>query len=203
MSTVWFRLCRMPYDPDATRARIFAAAVDEFAQHGIAGARVDRIAKAAKANKQAIYLYFGDKERLFAAVLQSRLDDLASAISIDPQRVPDYIGELFDYVTEHPDLVRLLVWEAMEHDADAELAGDESRRDHYAGKVRLLEAGQRASAIDNSLNARRLLVTLIGLVHWYVIAPQVNRMILGDDAKDHAAEREFLVEAARRLVNRP
>ena len=193
----------MPKDGTATRRRLLDAATAEFSRYGIAGARVDRIAKAAKANKQAIYLYFGDKERLFAAVLQSRLDDLASAISIDPQRVPDYIGELFDYVIEHPDLVRLLVWEAMEHDADAELAGDESRRDHYAGKVRLLEAGQRASAIDNSLNARRLLVTLIGLVHWYVIAPQVNRMILGDDAKDHAAEREFLVEAARRLVNRP
>jgi len=40
-------------------------------------------------------------------------------------------------------------------------------------------------------------------VHWYVTVPQVNRMILGDDAKDHAAEREFLVEAARRLISRP
>lgn len=193
----------MPYDPEATRARIFAAAVEEFARHGIAGARVDRIAGTAKANKQAIYLYFGDKERLFAAVLQSRLDDLAAAVAITPERVPDYIGELFDYIAEHPELARLLVWEGLESTPDRDVAGVESRRAHYAHKVELLESGQKSGHIDTALDTRRLLATLIGMVHWYFTVPQVNRMILGEAAEDLAAQRDFLVDAARRLVSRP
>jgi AcrR family transcriptional regulator len=193
----------MPYDPAATRSRIFAAAVEEFARYGIAGARVDRIATAAKANKQAIYLYFGGKDQLFATVLQSRLNDLAAAIAIQPERVPDYIGELFDYAAEHPELVRLLVWEGLETVGLDEVAGVASRREHYAEKTRLLESGQRSGRIDGALDVRRLLNTLIGLVHWYFTVPQVNRMILGDDADDLAAQRGFLVDAARRLISRP
>ena len=57
-------------DPEATKARIFESAVTEFARHGIAGARIDRIAAEAKANKQLIYAYFGNKAELFAIVLE-------------------------------------------------------------------------------------------------------------------------------------
>ena len=55
----------MAYDSAATRARLLDAAHSEFAERGLAGARVDRIAAAAQANKQAIYAYFGSKEQLF------------------------------------------------------------------------------------------------------------------------------------------
>ena len=60
-------------DPEATRARIFAAATEEFAAYGIAGARIDRIAQNARANKQLIYAYFGDKAELFAHVLEQKM----------------------------------------------------------------------------------------------------------------------------------
>jgi AcrR family transcriptional regulator len=56
-------------DSAATKERLLEAATAEFAAHGIAGARVDRIAAAARANKQLIYAYFGSKEQLFDAVL--------------------------------------------------------------------------------------------------------------------------------------
>ncbi|WP_217146124.1 TetR family transcriptional regulator, partial [Streptomyces sp. AC627_RSS907] len=51
----------MPPDSTATKARLLAAARAEFARHGVAGARVDRIAAAAKANKRLLYVYFGNK----------------------------------------------------------------------------------------------------------------------------------------------
>ena len=57
----------MPWDSQDTRRRLLEAAITEFSAYGIAGARVDRIASAAKANKQAIYAYFGSKDALFAA----------------------------------------------------------------------------------------------------------------------------------------
>ena len=56
-------------DAEATKARLLAAATAEFAAYGVAGARVDRIAGAAQANKQLIYAYFGSKDDLFDAVL--------------------------------------------------------------------------------------------------------------------------------------
>ena len=58
-------------DAEATRRRLIDAARVEFAEHGIAGARVDRIAADAQANKAQIYHYFGNKDRLFDAMWQS------------------------------------------------------------------------------------------------------------------------------------
>ena len=55
-------------DAAATRRRLIDAARAEFAQYGIAGSRVDRIAANAGANKAQIYNYFGSKDQLFAAV---------------------------------------------------------------------------------------------------------------------------------------
>src|SRR5699024_9716263 len=63
---------------ETTRALLLKAARTEFAAHGIAGARVDRIAERAGVNKQRIYANFGDKERLFQHVVGQALDELSS-----------------------------------------------------------------------------------------------------------------------------
>ncbi|WP_051813329.1 TetR/AcrR family transcriptional regulator [Streptomyces sp. NRRL S-340] len=104
----------MAYDAEDTRRRIFAAAAAEFADRGLAGARVDRIAAAARANKQAIYLYYGNKEKLFAAVLRAKLAEISVSISVDPDAVAESVGQLFDWYQHHPELIRLLLWEALE-----------------------------------------------------------------------------------------
>ena len=62
-----------PRDPEATKRRIFDAATTEFASRGVAGARIDRIAAAASANKQLIYAYFGNKQDLFDAVVTEQV----------------------------------------------------------------------------------------------------------------------------------
>ncbi|MEW2291291.1 TetR family transcriptional regulator [Streptomyces sp. NPDC006743] len=104
----------MAYDAEDTRRRIFAAAAAEFADRGLAGARVDRIAAAARANKQAIYLYYGNKEKLFAAVLRAKLAEISVSISVDPDAVAESVGQVFDWYQHHPELIRLLLWEALE-----------------------------------------------------------------------------------------
>ena len=58
-------------DPERTRAEILAVALEEFADHGFHGARVERITKAAKCNARMIYHYFGGKEQLYLAALDS------------------------------------------------------------------------------------------------------------------------------------
>ncbi|GAA4383372.1 TetR/AcrR family transcriptional regulator [Tsukamurella soli] len=109
----------MVYDSAATRSRLIDAAYAEFSERGFAGARVDRIAAEAGANKQAIYLYFDSKEGLFDAMLGSRLGALADLVPFTPDDLPGYIAALFDHLVEHPELVRLTQWKFLERPAAA------------------------------------------------------------------------------------
>lgn len=56
---------------DLTRARILDAAVRQFSENGLAGARTEQIAEAAGVNKALLYYYFKSKEALYAAALES------------------------------------------------------------------------------------------------------------------------------------
>lgn len=194
----------MAYDAQDTRRRIFTAAVAEFAEHGLAGARVDRIAKAARANKQAIYLYYGSKEKLFAATLRAKLTEVRISLSIDPDAVAESVGQIFDWHQEHPELIRLMLWDALE--ADDEAGGSEpGRRDGYQEKVDQLVDGGLAPNLPQEARARAaqdLLFTLMGLIAWNFAVPRMCRMVL-DEETDRAAlarRRQAVVEAARTLT---
>jgi AcrR family transcriptional regulator len=191
----------MPYDADATRARIFDAATREFAEHGVAGARVDRIAARAQANKASIYAYFGDKEQLFGAILERKLGELADAVALDPARVPDYVGELFDFHLAHPEVIRLLAHETLRY-AEEPVPREDERASHYRAKADALADAQAAGQVDADLDPRHLVIILTGLVGWYFSTPQVARMLLADpaDPADIAAYRASAVEAARRII---
>ena len=75
---------------DRTKARILAAAIEEFAARGIAGARVDRIAEVAGCNKAMLYAYFGNKDGLFDAAFSASvdqyLDEVRATMERDPQQ---------------------------------------------------------------------------------------------------------------------
>jgi TetR/AcrR family transcriptional regulator len=110
-----------PRDAEATRAALLACAHREFADRGFDGARIDEIAAAAGINKRMIYAYFGDKDGLYRAVLDGCLTQalaLASEGAIPPGatfrgRAETIIRRFFDYLSDHPDFVRLLNWEAL------------------------------------------------------------------------------------------
>ena len=197
----------MAYDAEDTRRRIFAAAAAEFAARGLAGARVDRIATAARANKQAIYLYYGSKEKLFAAVLRSKLAEVGDSVSIDPDAVAESAGQLFDWYSEHPELIRLLLWEALEAGGEAGEA-ERERRDGFRGKVRQLAAGGVARRLPEEQRVRAiqdLLFTLMGLIAWNFAVPGMARMVL-DEETDQAVlarRRETVIETARTLAAAP
>ena len=95
-------------DAAASRERLLTAAAAEFVAHGVAGARVDRIAAAAGANQRLIYDYFGDKDALFDAVLDRFTEEAVGAVPIDADDLPAYAGRLFDYHCDNPDLLRLV-----------------------------------------------------------------------------------------------
>ncbi|GAB3871367.1 TetR family transcriptional regulator [Kibdelosporangium lantanae] len=161
----------MAYDSAATKDRILVAATAEFATHGVAGARIDRIAAAAQANKRAIYDYFGDKNALFAAVLEHQMVRCAEAVPMTGD-LADYARRLTDYHAAHPEALRLLLWEALEFRGE-EVPAEVTRRSRYEERV--------AAVGPTSGDPRLLLFLTLGLVNWGATVPQLRRMILGDD----------------------
>lgn len=86
----------------ATYQRILDAATEEFAQHGIAGARIERIVTAARTNKAQLYGYFGDKERLFDAIFLSSLERITNVVPIDADDLADWAVRLYDEYLRRP-----------------------------------------------------------------------------------------------------
>ncbi|KQY46498.1 TetR/AcrR family transcriptional regulator [Cellulomonas sp. Root137] len=148
-----------------TPRRILDAAADEFAERGLAGARVDRIAERAGANKQRIYAYFGSKDQLFDAVIEDRIEQLLDAVPFDAADLPGYAVRILDFNLEHPSLVRLLLWHNLER--PAVLARLPQSVESHARKV----AALRAARGDDEWAADRLLGQVLGLVHGVTLAP--------------------------------
>ncbi|MFE2460079.1 TetR family transcriptional regulator [Streptomyces sp. NPDC059402] len=188
-------------DPEATKARIFEAAVAEFARYGIAGARIDRIAAEARANKQLIYAYYGNKGELFASVLEKKMLDLAISVPVDPDDIEGWIDRLLDYHAAHPELLRLLFWEGMEY-GSAELPHESERQAHYARKVATLRDGQERGVITSAIPAPDLLFLLVAMANWAVVVPQMKRILVGGEDGDSDRLRDSIKEAARRIVER-
>ena len=99
-------------NPARNQERILTAATEEFARFGLGGARVDRIAARAGANKRMLYYYYGNKEDLFLAVLEARYAHIRRAelglhlLDLDPvqgmRRMVDSPGATI----KHPEFPR-------------------------------------------------------------------------------------------------
>lgn len=191
----------MAWNTEETRRRLKEAAVVEFADHGLAGTRVERIAARAGVNKERLYNYFGDKERLFATVLSDELAKIAAAVPFDELRdVGAYAGRCFDYHVANPHLVRLLQWEALAY-GDGAVPDEDVRAAHYRRKVDAFRAAQADGVLAASPDAADLVLMIMSLTSWWLAVPQVSRMVTGGD--DLARRRDAVVEAARRLASPP
>lgn len=102
-------------DPAATRAKLLLAARREFAENGLAGARVDDIAARAGVNKQLVYHYFGDKDALYLAVLECVYAEIRAKehalklVGLAPDKaIKKLIESSFDHLAAHPDFIVLL-----------------------------------------------------------------------------------------------
>lgn len=182
----------------STRDALLAAARKEFAAYGVAGARVDRIAASAGVNKERIYGYFGSKEKLFDIVVEEALSDVAELHGLIAEDPVEYVERLYDFYAEHSDVLRLLMWEALNYRED-DLPGTELRRQRCADKIELLAKGL---GTEVSSEVGRTMLTLIGLAAWPTAMPQLVRLVAGEGAED--GMREHVVAFARAaLANRP
>ncbi|KOU64304.1 hypothetical protein ADK55_07670 [Streptomyces sp. WM4235] len=181
----------------ATQERVLAAAAEEFTAYGVDGARINRIATNARASKERIYAWFGDKESLFDSIMQCGLDELAEAVPISTDLV-DYTVRLHDVFTARPDLQRVAVW-AWLHDGSRPTPLAAQRLDSYRHKIRTITEAQRDGLVEASWEPHHLLVMLITLATSWLMAPAEVRQIAADSGA--SAERRAQVRfAAERLL---
>lgn len=192
----------MAWDTERTRRRLKEAATAEFAERGPDGTTMARIAARAGINKERLYKYFGDKQALFETVLGDELRKLAEAVPPPPtglRDIGDYAGRTFDYHAAHPELVRLLLWEAL---SGGPVADEENRTATYRHKAQVYAAAQRDGVLDDDIDADHLACLVIALNTWWFSAPQLAHMLTGayDDPAEHARRRATVVRAAERLA---
>jgi len=177
-------------DADAARARILRAATAEFAEHGIAGARVDRIAAGAEVAKERLYAYFGNKDALFDKVFSASVRATLDAVHFDADDLPGYAGRMFDYFADHPEAQRLTTWYRLE-------------RPRGPGLWAVINANDTRMAALTGRTAPFSPVELLTLVQaiassWGTMNPEFAEAAA---TVDRPTRRRAVVEAVRRLIS--
>jgi AcrR family transcriptional regulator len=179
------------------RARLLDAAFAEFAQHGLAGARVDRIAEAAQANKGLIYVYYGNKEQLFDTVLAQRVGALFDAVPFTTADLPGFAGALFDHLLASPKLLRLNAWRQLER-GDPPTVGIEWGRE----TIEAISQAQQRGVITTELEPADLLTLMLGMVTSWFRVSSMRDWATEDSGSPQRLQqhRAALTTAVRRLV---
>lgn len=191
----------MAWDTARTKRLLLEAAVEEFAEYGPLGARVDRVAAAAKVNKERIYQYYGGKEQLFTAVLEAELAKAAQAVPLPGPGegdLADFAGRLYDYHRAHPHLLRLLSWEGL-RDGRVPVTAEPERTAHYTAKSAQIAALQDHGTVTPDFAPGRMFGAAFALATWWLTMPQLARMTLSGADDSPEATRAALVEMVRRL----
>lgn len=184
----------------ATHDRIMAAAKAEFTEHGLAGARLNRIAINANASKERLYSYFESKERLFEAVVAQWINDAPYQVPLNAEDVPGYVAGLFDNIIADPQGARLQRW--IELEAPDGMFDNHLLRRIFQAKLDEVRRGQQCGLIDPAWDPKSLLMLLIDIAYSMAASGFSIDRIVGEPLSERtlADRRNAAAEAARRLV---
>jgi TetR/AcrR family transcriptional regulator len=188
-----------PRQPAATRRKILAAAIAEFAAAGLVGGRVSPSARRAGGGKRMLYHYFGNKEALWLAVLEDayariRGEERLLAVGRLPPR--DGMRRLVEfsvrYCQDNPDFVALLIGENLNR--ARHLRRSRRIRDMHVSLLAvitdLLERGARAGVFRRGIDPRELYITIAALGFFYFSNVHTLSVIFGRDLNAVAARRQ-------------
>lgn len=188
-------------DADRSQASILAAARDEFAEHGLGGARMERIAERSGLNKRLIYYYFTDKDALFSAVLEQAYRDIRGAeqalhlLDLPPDLALRRLVEFtWDYYLEHPEFLTLLN-SANLHKARHLVQPSRARELNsplVATLGEILERGRREGIFRGGVDPVQLYVSIAGMAYFYLSNNFTLSAIFGRDLKGRKALNERL-----------
>ena len=184
-------------DADRSQKDILDAALGEFAEHGLGGARMDRIAQRAAVNKRLIYYYFGNKESLFLAVLERAYENIRgqerqlNLAQVEPtEAIRRLIAFTWDYYLAHPEFLTLLNSENLHR----------ARHLKQSAKVQtmnspliqtiaeVLDRGSKLRVFRAGVDPVQLYISIAGLSYFYLsnsytLSTIFDRSLLGAKAK--------------------
>jgi TetR/AcrR family transcriptional regulator len=191
--------------PEQSRAAILEAGVREFSREGVAGARTDAIARAAKVNKALLYYYFKDKEALYGAVLDQVFGGLIACAGevlsrdLPPRdKIMAYAGAHFDYVASHPLYPRIVQGEMMGAGRGRAIHLERIVKKYFRplfGRVaEVLRQGQ-ASGEFRAVDPLHFVPSMIAVIVFYFTSAPVMRIMSGKDpmSTDRVAARRAAV----------
>src|SRR3954471_9267125 len=199
-------------NPERTRANIIDVATAEFAERGLSGARVDRIAERTQTSKRMLYYYFGDKEGLYRAVLLSYYEKLrASEMALDlghqspMAALKSLVDFTFDYHLKHAGIIRLVMVENIHKGRHvAKLPSVTTVNSTILNSVAdIIQRGQTRRAMRNGLDAFDLYTTIAALCFFNVSNRYSFRAIFRHDfanPKEAAKRRATIWDFIHRSV---
>ncbi len=199
-------------DPERTREDILRIATEEFATHGLSGARVDAIAARTHTTKRMIYYYFESKEGLYSAVLERAYGGIRGVEAhmdlapLPPETALRRLVEFtFDYHESHPEFIRLVMIENIHHAEhvrdSAELRATNSPA--IAVLSRLLARGHAEGVFKRQIDA----VELHMLISSFCFYRMSNRWTFGAlynvnvaDPRTRERQRRLIADAVVQLM---
>ena len=193
-------------DPAKNQARILAAATDEFARHGLGGARVDRIAARAGANTRMLYYYYGNKDDLFLAVLEASYARIRTAEralrleDLDPREaMRRLVAFTWDYYLRHPEFLTLLNSENLHRGRHVKRSKNVvAMHSPFVAMIKgVLDRGARAGHFRRNVDAVQLYISIAGLGYFYLGNRHTLSAIFGRDllaARSKAERLRHMVE---------
>jgi AcrR family transcriptional regulator len=183
-------------DAEATKQRILKASRAEFARHGYSGARVDRIARAARTNKRMLYYHVGNKDALYLEALETAYADIRAAeqeLRLEDMEPLEAIERLvrftWDYFLANPEFIALLNTENLHK-------GRHIRRSRQIGSMnspvvatvgRILEEGVRRGLIRPGIDPLQLYISIASLCYFYLSNLHTLTVVFDPRLKDQPA----------------
>ena len=167
-----------------------SAATTEFAQHGLGGARIDRIARRAGANKRMLYYYFGGKDALFLAALEARYAHIREAERalqlehLEPRAALDRLVRFtWDYCLAHPEFLTLLNSENLHKGRHLRNSRRvQAMHSPLVGMLReVLRRGTRAGVFRRGIDPVQLYISIAGEGYFYLSNRYTLARIFGRD----------------------
>ncbi|MEY4652900.1 MAG: hypothetical protein RI884_1481, partial [Pseudomonadota bacterium] len=188
-------------DAERSQAAILAAATEEFAQHGLGGARMDGIAEKAQLNKRLIYYYFKDKDQLFQAVLEQsyrQIREQERALNLEalePAAAMRALVEFtWNYYIAHPEFLTLLNSANLHRGRHLETS--QRARALNSPLIELLgdilERGRKTGQFRGGIDPLQLYISIAGMSYFYLSNNATLSAIFGRNLMSPKARSERL-----------
>ena len=206
---------KRPRNPDDTKRRILAAAKAEFAKKGLGGARVDDIAARAKANKRMMYHYFGNKDDLFAHVVEDAYGEFREregALELDGLEpiaaVKALIAFIWKYFIDNPEFITLVNSENLHkarHIKKSERMLEMSRS--FVGRMQqLLDRGAKAGVFREGLDPVQVNISIAAVGYYYLTNRFTGSIVFERDLMSEealATRLDFNTRTILRMISTP